>query len=118
MAGKTGTLNRSRVRNMLLNLRKEMINKIDANIAGGNAVSSADDNDVATYNAEGSLSLSLATMESETLHQIDEALAKIESGEYGLCGICGEEIGEARLRAIPHADLCIKCKALLEQGLI
>jgi len=40
---------------------------------------------------------------------IDEALAKIDAGEYGACADCGEPIGAERLAAIPSASKCISC---------
>ena len=43
--------------------------------------------------------------------KIDEALAKIENNEFGLCENCGEEIGIKRLEARPVAELCIDCKS-------
>jgi DnaK suppressor protein len=46
---------------------------------------------------------------TETLGDIDNALAKIESGAYGTCEECGKAIGEARLEAMPAARLCIEC---------
>jgi DnaK suppressor protein len=44
----------------------------------------------------------------ETLRDIDDALAKIDAGTYGLCEQCGRPIGEARLEAKPAARLCIE----------
>ncbi len=43
------------------------------------------------------------------LVRVERALTKIESGEYGICGICGGEINSDRLEAIPYADTCIEC---------
>ncbi len=43
----------------------------------------------------------------DTLSDIDNALAKIDAGTYGLCEQCGKPIGEARLEAMPAARLCI-----------
>ena len=43
------------------------------------------------------------------LQQISLALARMDSGDYGVCKSCGGEIGAARLNAIPEATLCIKC---------
>ena len=53
----------------------------------------------------------LREREQGLLSKIDAALEKIESGDYGECVKCGEEIGVARLRARPVAELCIDCKA-------
>jgi len=43
------------------------------------------------------------------LYAVNMALQRIETGTYGLCQECGEEISQARLEAIPWADLCIDC---------
>jgi RNA polymerase-binding protein DksA len=41
--------------------------------------------------------------------QIKQALTRIDSGNYGLCEVCGEGIREERLQAMPYASMCIKC---------
>lgn len=41
--------------------------------------------------------------------QIRSALHRIESGTYGICTRCGENVVEPRLVAVPHTPLCIKC---------
>lgn len=41
--------------------------------------------------------------------QIKDAIARIDSGHYGICQSCGEPISEGRLKALPYSDLCIKC---------
>lgn len=38
-----------------------------------------------------------------------QALHRIETGSYGICMNCGEEISDARLNAVPHAALCRNC---------
>jgi len=43
------------------------------------------------------------------LRQIEEALAKVEAGTYGICEDCGREIDIARLEAIPYTPLCMRC---------
>ena len=45
----------------------------------------------------------------EELAQIDRALQRIEQGGYQECSVCGEQISEQRLQAIPYADRCINC---------
>ncbi|GAB6100705.1 hypothetical protein JCM16358_25840 [Halanaerocella petrolearia] len=44
------------------------------------------------------------------LTMIDDALEKIESGQYGSCDYCGEDINSKRLEAMPHTTICIDCK--------
>ena len=43
------------------------------------------------------------------LNQVNEALARLDAGEYGFCKSCGNEIGVMRLEALPYATLCIDC---------
>lgn len=57
----------------------------------------------------------LREREQGLLSKIEAALVKIEEGSYGECVSCGEEIGLARLKARPVAELCIECKAEQEK---
>jgi DnaK suppressor protein len=57
----------------------------------------------------------LRERERHLLGKIDQALAKIEANEYGLCENCGEEVGLKRLEARPVAELCIDCKSEQER---
>jgi DnaK suppressor protein len=59
--------------------------------------------------------LALMEMQSETLQKIDDALRRLEEGGYGTCADCGNEISEARLRALPFASLCISCQEQAEE---
>jgi DnaK suppressor protein len=70
--------------------------------------------DQASADAAKSFALALKNRERDTLWQIDEALKRIDSGEFGECERCGEEIAEARIRAFPLTTLCIDCKSELE----
>ena len=59
-----------------------------------------------------------ASQEGRYFWHVNEALRRLyETPEkYGKCMECGEEIGFERLDALPHARLCIKCKAKEEDG--
>jgi len=48
--------------------------------------------------------------EEKYLLEIERSLEAIESGEYGTCRVCGKEIDEARLEAVPTTRICISCK--------
>ena len=45
----------------------------------------------------------------DALLEVDAALAKLESGTYGQCESCGDDIAEDRLEAMPAARLCMSC---------
>ncbi|SRR5712692_6182960 len=60
------------------------------------------------------IEFALIQMKSETLNKINDALARLEQGDYGNCFECGEEIAEKRLRALPFAVRCKDCEAAKE----
>jgi RNA polymerase-binding protein DksA len=51
----------------------------------------------------------------EELEQIAAALQRLDSGEFGFCSGCGDEISEQRLNAFPQADRCVECASLDEE---
>jgi DnaK suppressor protein len=51
-----------------------------------------------------------ASREGKFLNYLDDALKRIETGNYGFCTECGTLIDKARLEAVPHAQQCVKCK--------
>jgi RNA polymerase-binding transcription factor DksA len=59
-----------------------------------------------------------ASKEGRYLWHVNEALRRLYSApdKFGKCQECGEEISFERLDALPHARLCIKCKAKEEDG--
>jgi DnaK suppressor protein len=60
------------------------------------------------------IEFALIQMKSETLNKINDALARLERGDYGYCFDCAEEIGEKRLRALPFAVRCKDCEEARE----
>ena len=52
---------------------------------------------------------------SETLAEIDDAIGRIDAGQFNVCEECRGEIGERRLAVQPWARLCVKCKRKLEE---
>lgn len=56
-----------------------------------------------------------AQRDGRLLYHIDQALERIEQGKFGLCHECGDPISRERLKAVPHARLCIQCKSKEEK---
>ncbi len=48
------------------------------------------------------------------LEQIENALAQMAQGQYGICERCGQAIEQMRLEAEPAATFCIRCKEELD----
>jgi RNA polymerase-binding transcription factor DksA len=48
------------------------------------------------------------------IDRINQAIAKIDSGHYGICQVCEEPISKERLKALPYSTLCITCASKAE----
>ncbi len=57
----------------------------------------------------------LREREGQLIQKIEMSIRKIENGTYGTCMLCEEDIGIARLKARPVAELCIDCKSQQER---
>ena len=60
------------------------------------------------------IEFALIQMKSETLNKINDALMRLEQGDYGNCFDCAAEIAEKRLRALPFAVRCKDCEEARE----
>jgi DnaK suppressor protein len=54
-------------------------------------------------------------LESKLLREVEEALSRVGTEEYGVCLECGEEISTKRLAAVPWAKYCLTCQDLVSQ---
>ncbi len=70
--------------------------------------------DMATDTHERELSMNVASTEQEVIYQIDDALKRMDAGTYGICESCTKPIPMNRLKAVPHATMCIECQRLKE----
>jgi len=69
-----------------------------------------DEMDLASSEYLQSFTFRLRGREKTFLKKIDHALAKIDTGTFGICEQCEEEISLKRLEARPETTLCIRCK--------
>jgi len=72
--------------------------------------------DYASEVFEKAKTLAVCQQLQKTLAEVNRALDKMSKGVYGTCEACGMEIDPARLKASPHAVLCIKCQTRAELG--
>ena len=71
--------------------------------------------DQGTDAMEREMTFMLSSKSGRFLYHIDEALRRIEKGDYGKCVSCGKQISYDRLKAVPHARFCIECKSAEEK---
>ncbi len=78
----------------------------------------ADFGEVADTDMQDDIEFALLEMKAETLNKVHEALTRLEHGRYGHCHDCGDEIAEARLRALPFAVRCTPCETMRERDVL
>ena len=74
--------------------------------------------DLGSDNYEQDFALELMDSERKILHEIDEALMRIENKTYGICPGTGQPISKARLEAQPWAKYSVEFARKLEKGLV
>jgi DnaK suppressor protein len=72
--------------------------------------------DAGTATFERERDLSIQNNIRDLIDQISRALSRIDHGTYGTCERCGRPIDAARLKALPHALLCMDCKRREERA--
>ncbi len=108
------------IREILQGMKDETLGEIQKAVKSGTVTitvgePSGDIYDQASSERDRELELLLGDREREKLHAIDEALLRIKEGDYGICEECEEEIPLGRLKAMPFARLCVKCKSDMEK---
>ncbi len=107
------------LKQMLLKMKEETLKEINRAVKSGSDLPSGEPSgdiyDQASSERDRELGLLLGDREREKLHNIEEALMKMEEGEYGICEECEEEIPIGRLKVMPFARYCVKCKADIEK---
>jgi DnaK suppressor protein len=71
--------------------------------------------DAALDSAQDEISSQLAEVESRELANVENALERMRTGNYGVCEGCSCKIPMARLNALPYATYCIQCQREAEK---
>lgn len=66
--------------------------------------------DLASDERDREINMILSDRDQEKLMAIEDALSRIDEGEYGICEECEEEIGVGRLKVMPFTRLCVRCQ--------
>ncbi len=75
-----------------------------------------DEGDFASVSTDNMINEEILSSQQRELEEIDEALAKIRDGSYGICEMCEEPIGMQRLKVKPFAKYCITCRQIAEKS--
>jgi DnaK suppressor protein len=96
-------------------LQEQLDELIDEALKTVNGMTNLKDNfpdptDRAALETDRNFLLRIRDRERKLIEKIKEAIDRIDNGQFGVCELCGKEIGEKRLMARPVTTLCIECK--------
>ncbi|UCG11630.1 MAG: RNA polymerase-binding protein DksA [Deltaproteobacteria bacterium] len=99
-------------REILTERFQELLAEAEKTVTG---MTTANDNypdptDRASLESDRNFMLRIRDRERKLLSKIRSALERIDAGEFGFCEMCGDDIGEDRLKARPVTTFCIACK--------
>ena len=106
------------VKQNLIKQRQELLDEVQAKYAASREIGESNVPDLAdvssnAYNREMLLNLSEA--HHRQMQDIDAALARFDTGDYGICASCGEDISPRRMEVRPFSRYCIECKTDIEK---
>lgn len=105
----------------LLDEKRELIETIDGMKENGLGYSQREEvdelsmvdnhpGDMGTEMFDKGRRFALLNNEEDIIERIDDAIERIDKGRYGICELCGKEINDERLEALPYATTCIECE--------
>ena len=97
----------------LIRLRKELDDaerEMEDLIAAAGVGAGDDQADAGTKTFEREHEMSLLINARDMVVQTERAIERIDNKTYGICEVCGNQIGKARLEVFPRATLCMSCK--------
>jgi DnaK suppressor protein len=107
---KNGIENIKEFKEKLLNLKMEIFSSLNNRKKTDVEKDIGDEIDDVVQTMEKEMMFDLSSNEKNILKDIENALKKIEKGNYGICELCGKKIEYKRLKHIPYARYCIECQ--------
>lgn len=108
-------LDLQKIQRMLREEKAQVLQRVLEDDNGRNDDMNPDRDDLAQDYIEMEQDVALQAIDREQLERIDNALARIHEGTYGICMACGEPIPAERLEILPYATLCVRCQAKQER---
>ena len=103
-----------RKRKMWMDLRDEFFRKLGKEY-NSQFENPHDIEELALLDIIEDMGITVAEIRRKELEDMDTALSRLEDGAYGVCGDCGEDIGEDRLKTMPYATFCVACQGKAEK---
>ena len=99
-------------KDLLTDQLEELLDHADDTVSGMTTQKEnfPDPTDRASLEADRNFMLRIRDREHKLIKKIKKTLDRIESGSFGICESCGEDIGIERLKARPVTTQCIDCK--------
>ena len=110
------------LKSILEERRREIVGEVQARMksvrteGAGGIMHTVEMGDASEADVHDDIEFALIQMKAETLQKIDQALVRLEDGDFGYCYECGEDISEQRLRALPFALRCKDCEEARENA--
>lgn len=103
-----------------LSLRKikieKNLNETSSELNGMQELELNDEGDYASISTDSIIDSAILEQQRQELNEIELALDKIKKGTYGICEMCEEPIGKARLEVKNFARYCITCREIVEKN--
>ena len=100
-------------RALLLEKKADLLSSLGVKFDIIASMGHVNEEDQAQVSYEEFVSLCLNGLDYKRLKLVEEALDRLDSGEYGICLGCDEPIAPKRLRAVPWAMYCVECQERL-----
>ena len=100
------------IRNHLIGMLEDLnlrLDRITKNVRHSDVPLEKDFAEQATQNENNEVMDYLGNSARTEIEMINQAIARIDNGQYGMCQVCDEPIGKERLEAVPYSNMCIKC---------
>ena len=97
-------------RRMLLDRRREVLSNLGGKFDTRAALGRVAEDDQAQISHDEFVSLHINSLDYRQLRMVDEALDRLDTGDYGICLACEEPIAPKRLRAVSWARYCVSCQ--------
>lgn len=104
-----------RIRQVLLHKKAELRDRLERITSNLRRALESDSAERATQLENSEVVDALGNEARDEMAKISAALVRLESGQYGICVDCGEQISGNRIEVHPYAKDCIDCATAAEK---